>query len=287
MKTFKASELILNDDGSIYHLSIKPQDLAPTIITVGDPNRVSMVSDCFDSVEFKKSAREFVTHTGTYKGHPISVISTGIGADNIDIVFNELDALVNIDFSTRSLKEELTSLKIFRIGTSGSIDDSVDIDSFLVSEKAIGFDQTLKFYTEEDPSFIEDFKKQTALNSLRPYLASADPHLLSWFDSVEFHRGLTATFVGFYGPQGRELRLPSNSPNFIDQLLKYRLNEGSVTNLEMETSAIYGFSSLMGHQAVSLNCILAQRTKGYFSNDPQSSIQRLITKTLDIIASNL
>lgn len=287
MKSLKSSELILNDDGSIYHLNLKPEDIAPMIITVGDPNRVAMISDCFDAVELKKSSREFVTHTGTYKGHRISVISTGIGADNIDIVFNELDALVNIDFETRTVKEQLSSLKIIRIGTSGSIDEQIDIDQFVVSEAAIGFDQAIHFYQVEDHGFIDDFRLKTGLKNLSPYLSKADSRMLSWFDTSDFHRGLTATFVGFYGPQGRALRLPSKTPDFIDQLSRYHYKDLNVTNLEMETSAIYAFSSLMGHQAVSLNCILAQRTKGSFSKDPQKSIQKLIEKTLSIIVSNL
>lgn len=287
MKSLNPSELILNQDGSIYHLNILPEDLAPIVITVGDPDRVSMVSDYFDTIEVQKSSREFVTHTGTYKGHRISVISTGIGPDNIDIVFNELDALVNIDFETRCVKEELTTLKIIRIGTSGSIDDAVPLDSFLVSESAIGFDQTMKFYIVEDVEFINEFRKQTALNRLSPYLVNADQELLNWFASSEFHKGLTATFVGFYGPQGRELRIKSHYPNFIDQLMKLRVEGKHVTNLEMETAAIYTFSKLMGHQAVSLNCILAQRNNGEFSKQPQECIRVLVEQTLSIIVSNL
>lgn len=287
MRTLKASELILNEDGSIYHLNLLPQDLAPVVIIVGDPNRVSMISEYFDHIELKKSTREFVTHTGSYKGHRITVLSTGIGPDNIDIVFNELDALVNVDFKTRTVKEELTSLKIIRIGTSGSIDEAIPLNSFLISEAAIGFDNTMGFYLDEDKDFINDFRTQTGLDILSPYLVSADKELVSWFDSTDFFKGLTATFVGFYGPQGRELRIQSKLPNFIDQLTKYRHNQRYVTNLEMETAAIYAFAKLMGHQAISLNCILAQRIKGEFSKNPQKHIKSLIEKSLSIITSNL
>ena len=286
MKQLSPSELILNPDGSIYHLAIKPEDLAPVVITVGDPDRVAKVSSYFDTIDIKKSSREFVTHTGSYKGHRITVLSTGIGPDNIDIVFNELDALVNIDFGTRTVKKELTSLKIVRLGTSGSIDASVPLDCFLISELAIGFDQTIPFYLKDQIDVSTDFNAQTGIN-LTPYLAFADQNLLEWFNNDQFLRGFTATFVGFYGPQGRALRITSNYPNLIDQLAHFEYQQRKVTNLEMETSAIYAFSKLMGHQALSINCILADRHKGLFSERAQERIDEMIQLSLSIIASNL
>lgn len=283
-----ASELILNADSSIYHLNLLPQDIADTIITVGDPDRVALVSSFFDQIDIKKGCREFITHTGRYKGKRISVISTGIGADNIDIVLNELDALVNVDFKTKKVKEKLHSLNIIRIGTSGSIRENIPVDSFLLSEKALGFDQTRLYYSDKNNSeFVSDFRAQTQLNELSPYLVQANPYLVSLFSSLDFYAGFTATFVGFYGPQGRKIRIESRYSKMIDSLQAYQHQNKKITNLEMETSAIYALSELLGHRAVSLNCILANRITGEFSKNPSESIQNLIEKTLDIIVTNL
>lgn len=284
----RPSELILNADSSIYHLNLLPEDIADTIITVGDPDRVAVVSSFFDTVEIQKGCREFITHTGVYKGKRISVISTGIGADNIDIVLNELDALVNVDFKTRKVKEVLKSLNIIRIGTSGSIVESIPVDHFLMSEWALGFDLTHLYYSHLDsPEFIKDFREQTQLDSLSPYLVKSHESLSKFFRSKDFHPGFTATFVGFYGPQGRQIRAKSRYPDMIDQLQAYSYEGKTITNLEMETSAIYALSHLLGHRAVSLNCILANRVSGKFSEDAPKSIRRLIKTTLDIIATNL
>ncbi len=284
-----ASELILNADNSIYHLNILPEDLAPTIITVGDPDRVREVSRYFDTIDVKKGKREFKTHTGTLQGKRISVISTGIGADNIDIVLNELDALVNIDFSTRTIKQKKTSLDIIRIGTSGAIQAHIPIDSFLLSEDAIGFDNLLHFYDSEtiqNRSIQEAFIKHTNWYNKKshPYVVSYNPELAKKFKSSTVINGFTATNVGFYGPQGRKLRLATQDPDLNDKLASFQYNNKFITNLEMETSAIYGLSSLLGHRAISMNSIVANRATGQFSNDPTKAVDRLIQYTLEKLA---
>lgn len=283
------SELILNPDGSIYHLNLRPEDLAPTIITVGDQDRVEQVSQYFDRIEVKKQHREFKTHTGTYAGKRITVLSTGIGPDNIDIVFNELDALVNIDFETRKIKEELTALEIVRVGTSGGLQPDIAIDSIIVSEIGIGFDNLLHFYKVAanvlDDEFSEAFLKHTKwnMNNSRPYVVHADPGLLEKFSSEAFKKGITTTNVGFYGPQGRVLRLPIQDTEMNSKISSFEYEGKKITNLEMETAAIYGMSKLLGHKALSLNVILANRANGRFSEEPKVAIDRLIKKTLDIL----
>ncbi len=285
----KESELILNQDGSIYHLNLLPHQLADTVITVGDPDRVDAVSKYFDKVEFEVQKREFKTHTGTLNGKRISVISTGIGTDNIDIVFNELDALKNIDFKTRTIKSELTSLEIIRIGTSGAIQPEIEIDSFLISEKAIGFDNLLHFYGNIsfcDEAFSEAFVSATDWNSKKskPYVVSADESLLRKFSSEKITTGITATNVGFYGPQGRVLRLSVEDDKMNEKIKNFNFHGKSITNLEMETSGIYGMARLLGHRAVSLNAILANRANGTFSKNPEKTIDTLIKSSLEIIS---
>ncbi|MEL6811782.1 MAG: nucleoside phosphorylase [Bacteroidota bacterium] len=283
------SELILNPDGSIYHLNLKPGEIADTIITVGDPDRVSQVTQYFDTIEVDVGKREFKTQTGTYKGKRITVISTGIGTDNIDIVFNELDALVNIDFETRFIKEEHTQLSFIRIGTSGAIQADIPIDSVLISQKAIGFDSLVHFYA--DKNFLEEdlseaFIKHTQWNPRKsaPYAVSADASLLSRFSASTFLKGITVTNVGFYGPQGRKLRLGLEDDNLNHKLEHFSYRGQKITNLEMETSGIYGMSKLLGHKAISLNAILANRPLGVFSNKPGKTVDTLIRQTLDILA---
>ena len=280
------SELILNADGSIYHLNLLPNDIANTIITVGDPDRVYHVSQHFDAIELKKGKREFITHTGTLKGKRISVISTGIGTDNIDIVLNELDALVNIDFTTRTIKEQKNSLNIIRIGTSGAIQAEIPIDSFLVSEYAIGFDSLLQFY---DSKHIQHQEMQQAFvahtswnkNKSTPYVVKCDVTLLDQLKTDKMIAGFTATNVGFYGPQGRKLRLKTEDENLNSKLSSFNHDNLKITNLEMETSGIYGLSKLLGHKAISLNAILANRATGEFSEKPAKTTDRLIKQTLD------
>ncbi len=282
------SELILNPDGSIYHLNLRPEDLAHTVITVGDPERVESISKHFDALEVDVHKREFKTHTGTYKGKRISVISTGIGTDNIDIVFNELDALVNIDFETRTKKENHTQLTIIRVGTSGAIQTNIPIDSFLISETAVGFDNLLHFYgntTFLDESFSEALIQHTNWSPKKsaPYVVHADETLLSLFSEESFIRGITATNVGFYGPQGRILRLPLQDENLNDKIASFAHNGKRITNLEMETSGIYGMARLLNHRAISLNAILANRPNERFSETPKETVDTLIKKTLEII----
>ncbi|MDT0554815.1 nucleoside phosphorylase [Patiriisocius hiemis] len=286
----KESELILNTDGSIYHLNCTPKDIATTIITVGDPERVDAIAKYFDEVEVTIHKREFKTVTGTYKGKRLTIISTGIGTDNIDIVFNELDALVNIDFETRALKKMHTALTFIRIGTSGAIQEDIPVDSLLISEKAIGFDNLLHFYDNTDfldTSFSEAFIKHTNWNSnlSYPYVVPANKELLNIFSTEGFFKGITATNVGFYGPQGRTLRLPTYDKNLNDKIASFQFNNQKITNLEMETSGIYGMSMLLGHQAISLNAILANRASGSFSKNPEETIDVLIRKTLEMLVN--
>ena len=282
------SELIINEDGSIYHLNLKPQQIADTIITVGDPDRVSDVSKHFDAIEVKVHRREFKTHTGIYKGKRLTVISTGIGTDNIDIVLNELDALVNIDFEERKVKSELTSLTIIRIGTSGAIQSGIPVNSFLISESAIGFDNLLRFYGNTnflDEDFSRSFIKHSGWSDQKsvPYVVRADESLMTLFDSEKMLRGITATNVGFYGPQGRKLRLEIEDKLLNERLSSFRYQGKAITNLEMETAGIYGMAKLLGHKAISLNAILANRANGTFSDCSQQTIDRLIVYTLEKI----
>ncbi|RMA64261.1 nucleoside phosphorylase [Ulvibacter antarcticus] len=282
----RESELILNEDGSIYHLNLKPDDLASTVITVGDPDRVAQVSKHFDSIEVNVSKREFKTHTGRFRGKRITVISTGIGTDNIDIVFNELDALANIDFESRTIREKLQKLTIIRIGTSGAIQKDIPVDSFLASEAAIGFDNLLHFYGNTgflETDLSEAFIKHTHWNPKKsdPYVVSADSSLLALFNSVEMKKGITATNVGFYGPQGRKLRLDLEDDDLNKKIGSFVYTGNRITNLEMETSGIYGMAKLLGHKAISLNAILANRANGTFSKQPQKTVERLIEYTLN------
>ncbi len=280
------SELILNADGSIYHLNILPEQLAQTVITVGDPDRVEDITKHFDSVDVKVRKREFHTQTGKCNGKSITVISTGIGTDNIDIVFNELDALANIDLKTREIKAEKTALDIIRVGTSGAIQEDIPIDSFLVSELGIGFDTLLHYYDSKHLQRLNLSKsliQQLELSEEKshPYIVSADPELLKTLDSTKLIKGITATNVGFYAPQGRVLRAGLSDVNFMQKLKNARLDARKITNLEMETAGIYGMASLLGHRAVSLNAILANRANGEFSKSPKDTVDNLILYTLE------
>ena len=284
----EASEFIQNSDGSVYHLNLLPEHLARTVIFVGDPDRVERITRHFDKIEFKIRKREFHTQTGFYKGKRISVISTGIGPDNIDIVLNELDALVNIDFKTRELKEEITSLDIIRIGTTGSIQEEIPVDSFLISESAIGFDGLLHFYDSEhiqNSEFAQAFTKH--LNwfekKATPYVVDASENLISRMESPNIHKGITGTNIGFYGPQGRILRLALQDDKMNNNLASFSFNNKKITNLEMETSAIYGLSKLLGHNAISMNAVIANRAVGTFSKDPKKTVEGLIEYSLEHI----
>ena len=284
----KESELILNPDGSVYHLNLKPENISNTIIFVGDQDRVEKITAHFDSVEFTTQKREFKTQTGTYKGKRISVISTGIGPDNIDIVLNELDALVNIDLETRQSKTLKTSLDIIRIGTSGSLQTDIPVDSFLMSEYTLDINGMLHFYqidsisnTNIEDAFISHTKWHK--KKARPIVIKNSKALESRFESDKIHKGFTATAGGFYGPQGRVLRLPLQDTNLNNKMDSFNYNGLRITNLEMETSAIYGLSKLLGHNAVSLNAIIANRASGTFSENPRKIVEDLIIYALENI----
>ena len=286
----KESELILNPDGSVYHLNLKPENIAQTIIFVGDPDRVSKITEHFDSIEFTTHKREFKTETGLYKGKRLSVISTGIGADNIDIVLNELDALVNINLETREINKDLVSLDIVRIGTSGSLQSDIPVDSFLMSSHGMDINGMLHAYKIEaiaHPEIEDAFIKQTNWNTnkARPIIIENSTSLAEKFKDASqtlFH-GITVTANGFYGPQGRVLRLGLQDSGLNKKIDAFKYKDYRITNLEMETSAIYGLSKLLGHRAVSLNAIIANRANGTFSQDPEQIINNLIQFSLNKI----
>ncbi len=289
MSKIAPSELILNPDGSIYHLNLKPENISNNIIFVGDQYRVPKVSKHFDSIEFETQKREFRTITGTYKGTRMTVISTGIGPDNIDIVMNELDALVNIDLENRTVKEEHTPLNIVRIGTSGSLQSDIPVDSFVLAKYGLGFDGMIHSYECEHilESEVEDaFIAHTnwSPRKARPYIVKNSSELEEKLISDKVFAGLTATAVGFYGPQGRVLRLAIQDPNLNNKIDNFEYNGVKVTNLEMETSAIYGLSKLLGHNACSMNAIIANRANGTFSENPYKPVEELIVYTLDHLA---
>ena len=286
MERIKESELILNPDGSIYHLNLHPENIADDIIFVGDQDRVAKVTKHFDSIEFETQKREFKTHTGTYKGKRLTVISTGIGPDNIDIVINELDALVNIDLKTRTVKKELKSLNIVRIGTSGSLQNDIPIDSWVMAKYGLGLDGLLHSYVGAsvfeiaiEDAFIEQTNWHT--NKARPYIIKGSESLIQKLRGSEVFEGFTATAPGFYGPQGRVLRLAIQDPKLNNKIDKFIYQGTKITNLEMETSAIYGLSRLLGHNALSMNAIIANRANGTFSKDPYKVVEGLIQYTLD------
>ena len=285
----KPSELILNKDGSIYHLHLQPEQVAPLIITVGDPDRVARVSRYFDRVECRVRKREFVTHTGWLGKTRLSVISTGIGPDNVDIVLNELDALFNIDLGTRQIKSSLTQLTFIRLGTAGCLQPEVPVDSFVASSGAIGMDGLLQFYEapEQQQHPLLDALRSHCKGAwdfpLAPYYSEGDPGLLQHF-TQNFHPGITATNPGFYGPQRRRLRAPVRQPGYLDLLQSFQYQEKRIVNLEMETAAIYGLSQLLGHRAVSLSAILANRAEGTFSSNPARTVRRLVETALEKIS---
>ena len=282
----KSSELILNPDGSVYHLNLKPENIAHDIIFVGDQERVSKITQHFDSIEFSTQKREFKTETGMYKGKRLTVQSTGIGPDNIDIVFNELDALVNVDLNTREIKPNHTALNIVRIGTSGSLQADIPVDSWVMSKYAIGLDNMLRSYLIEEHSVaeLEDaFIAQTNwdLRKGRPTVVPCAEALENKIYSDKFHKGFTGTAGGFYGPQGRVVRLNIQDPQLNSKMDAFNYNGTRMTNLEMETSAIYGLGKLLGHNCLSLNAIIANRAVGEFSSKPEETVNELIKYTLD------
>lgn len=288
MQRIAESELIINSRGAVYHLDLRPEDLAPTIITVGDPERVRQISKHFDRVVTKATHREFVTHTGWLGKKRISVVSTGIGTDNIDIVLNELDALVNIDFESRTIKSSLAQLKIIRIGTSGSLQQHIPIDSYVASTHGLGIDNLLNFYrlenNDEEKQLVQSFVTQTQLHNryAHPYISSCSAALLKLFVK-DFHHGITVTCPGFYGPQGRVLRLGLSNPDLINRLTQFSFGQHHITNFEMETAGIYGLGKILGHQCLSLNAIVANRIAREFSTDANAAMEKLIKLSLEVI----
>tara|TARA_B110001469_G_C9546509_1_gene271246 strand:- start:42 stop:911 length:870 start_codon:yes stop_codon:yes gene_type:complete len=288
--SIKNSELILNSDGRIYHLHLKPLDISDTIIFVGDQDRVGEVTKYFDTIDFETQSREFKTQTGIYKGKRLSVISTGIGSDNIDIVLNELDALVNIDFKTREIKNTKTSLSIVRIGTSGALQADIAIDSFVLSSYGMDINGMLQSYNIEsikNDTIEQAFVKHTKWSPKKPYpvIVTNSKRLETLLSSNETLKGMTATCGGFYGPQGRVLRLELQDDSLNHKMDSFDFKGLKVTNFEMETSAIYGLSKLLGHEACSMNAILANRALGTFSKNPQETIDKLIIYTLNKLVS--
>jgi uridine phosphorylase len=288
MQKIGASELIINQRGAVYHLDLRPEEIADTIITVGDPFRVEKVSKYFDQIDHKSSHREFITHTGRIGDKRISVVSTGIGPDNIDIVMNELDALVNIDLTERIEKTEKKSLSIIRIGTSGSLQEHIGVDSYVASTHGIGLDNLMHFYAfqnnDEESEIGRAFLEQVHLNGhlSKPYVFSASGFQLAKL-ADNCHAGITVTCPGFYGPQGRVLRMRLAMPNLNEELTSFRFGNHKILNFEMETAAIYGLGKALGHQCISLSAIVANRIAMEFSKDADAAIDGLIRHTLERI----
>ncbi len=283
MPRISETDLILNPDGSVYHLSLQPKHLADTIIAVGDPGRVYLVSKFFDEVEMEVNQREFITHTGRYKGKRITVISTGIGTDNVEIVFTELDALANIDLKTREPKSRKKKLKIVRIGTSGALQEDIPVGAHLVSDYAVGLDNLLSFYDLP----MDDFEAGLALDLQRKTGLPFMPYVAKGSDALrdQVGKGMTVgntlTCPGFYAPQGRQVRIPARFPNLLEDLNYYHKGDFWLTNFEMETSAYYALGKLMGHEVISTNAIIANRIKGRFAKNHQEVVESLIQKVLN------
>jgi uridine phosphorylase len=284
-----SSELILNSDGSIFHLGLKPQEIAENIILVGDPGRVKLIAEFFSKIELEKQNREFSTITGQYNGKRLTVISTGIGTDNIDIVMNELDALVNIDLVRRQAKDEKKSLNLIRIGTSGALQVDIPVFSFIVSKKSIGFDNLLNFYdlpeNFSDNSLIESFKKHTDWNPRlsSPYVVDCDPELFSRIADEHFIPGINISAPGFYGPQGRTLRIKTANPDLNSMIETFSFNGMRITNFEMESSAVYGLSKLLGHHALTVCLAIANRK----INNVETGYKRRMEELVQLILNNL
>ncbi|MCB9275874.1 MAG: nucleoside phosphorylase [Lewinellaceae bacterium] len=291
MTRIPESELILNPDGSIYHLNLLPEDLAPAIITVGDPGRVERVSKYFDEIEVKKQKREFVTHTGRIGNKRLTVLSSGIGTENIDIVLNELDALVNIDFDQRAVRPELTSLNIIRIGTSGSLHAGIPVGSFVASAYGLGLDNLLSYYDYKpnlgEAELTDELKQFMALSVDIPFYAAECSVELMKAIGAGMHQGITLTSAGFYGPQGRVLRAGARyDAQRFQQLAGFSFRKTPVTNFEMETSAIYALSRMLGHRALSTNVILANRASQRFSANPREEMEKLIRTVLERVSDS-
>jgi len=284
MAKISETDLILNPDGSVYHLNLLPIHISDTIIAVGDPGRVYSVSQHFDEVEFEMNKREFITHVGKFKGKRITVISTGIGPDNIEIVLTELDALANIDLKTRELKSQKKKLNIIRIGTSGALQEDIPVGAHLVSDYAVGLDNLMSFYDlpmdELEEGLAQDIHRKTGLPFM-PYVVRGSEILRDQIAGSDMIKGNTVTCPGFYAPQGRVVRLPIRFPNLLEDLNYFNKGDFWLTNFEMETSAYYAFGKLLGHEVLSANAIIANRMKTKFSKDPHKIVDELILKVLD------
>jgi uridine phosphorylase len=283
---FKPSELILNPDGSIFHLRLQPEHIADTIILVGDPKRVDGVSSMFDTVDLRVSNREFITHTGTFRGNRLTAMSTGIGADNVDIVLNELDALVNIDLKLRRMKEQRRTLRLVRIGTTGGLQKDIPVDSIILSRYAAGFDTVMNFYSRwnevSEEALANAFREHTGWDERlhSPCFIRSSDELFERFAGDVFS-GITITAPGFYGPQGRSIRLEPADPGLNDKLESFRYGDLRILNYEMESSALFGLSRLLGHQAATLCTMIANRATLEFTADYKASVSKLIKFTLE------
>ena len=289
-RPLEESELVINEDGSIFHLHILPHQLADTVLLVGDQGRVEQISKYFDSIEHQTANREFVAHTGYYKGKRLTALSTGIGADNIDIVLNELDALVNIDLETRCIKKELTSLNLIRIGTCGALQPDIPVDSYLVSEFGLGFDGIAGFYshlaTEEELDFEKAFFSQVnwSVSTVKPYISRGNKELINLL-KPEANTGITVTGNGFYGPQGRVLRVKTQQENLNDQLAQFEFNGIKLMNFEMETSALYALGGMMGHKTATICAVIANRHLKQYSKDYKKTVDKMILYVLERLIS--
>ncbi len=283
MAKLQETELILNKDGSVYHLNLLPKHISDTIITVGDPNRVYSVSKYFDKIDFEMNKREFITHVGKYKGKKITVISTGIGPDNVEIFLTEVDALANIDLKTREQKSKKRKLSIIRIGTSGAIQEDIAVGSHLASDYAIGLDNLMEFYelpmSKFEHEIGRDIQEKIGL-TLKPYVVRGSDSLREQVGAGML-LGNTVTCPGFYAPQGRSLRLPIRYPKLVQELTYYHRDDFWMTNIEMETAAYYGMGRMLGHDVLSVNAILANRSRNKFSKSPEKVIDSLIRNVLD------
>lgn len=290
MRKFRESELIINPNGSIYHLNLQPEQVAGKVILVGDQGRVPMVSAHFDKIEHKSHNREFVTHTGLYKNQPVTVLSTGIGTDNIDIVLNELDALANIDFRSRTTKDQLTSLEIIRLGTSGAMQKDIPVDTLVASSHGLGFDGLLHFYDYDSrllaTEITEAFVKYTSWNEKLPYpyIVAANDKLLKRI-AYDMTSGITATANGFFGPQGRELRIPLAYPDLNQRIESFQFQNHRITNFEMETSALYALGKILGHKTLTVCSIIANRARKEYSADYKKTVEEMIARVLDRFVS--
>jgi uridine phosphorylase len=284
MAKISETDLVLNPDGSVYHLNLLPKHISETIIAVGDPGRVHSVSQHFDEIDFEMNKREFITHVGKYKGKRITVISTGIGPDNVEIVFTELDALVNIDLKTREPKARKKKLKIIRIGTSGALQEDVPVGAHLVSDYSVGLDNLIGFYDfamdDFEAGLAHDIQRKTNLPFM-PYVVRGSETLRDQIGGEDMLRGNTVTCPGFYAPQGRIIRVPIRFPKLLEDLNYFNKGDFWLTNFEMETSAYYAFGRLLGHEVLSANAIIANRIKNKFSKDPYKIVESLIKKVLD------